>query len=86
MLQYVSEKLLKKFKYIVTTEEYVHIVMYGATGIDYEVVEVTKTNNNEYTANVNQINLDDSKTPIIYKFTTSEYNGKTVIDTFEYVE
>ncbi|MBR3697683.1 MAG: hypothetical protein IKM97_05455 [Clostridia bacterium] len=81
MLKYVSEKCFEEeferwFKFF----DWVYYRDGGATGRSFEVVNVTKIGDSEYSAKVNEIMIDDSKETKEYKIKVINYNGKTVID------
>lgn len=84
MLQYMSEKCFEnEFSRFYKSFDWVYYRDSGATGRAFEVLSVTKINDSEYTAKVNEIMDDGSKEAVEYKVKVVNNNGKVVIDSCE---
>lgn len=92
MLNYVSEDLFNKswtdaqFFYE-NSDGYLTKALGGGSLRSYTIIDIAKINNNIYSANTTSKNLDDSEAPSEngkITFSISSYNGKCVIDSFEY--
>lgn len=91
MLNYVSEDLFNKswtdaqFFYE-NSDGYLTKALGGGSLRNYTIIDISKINNNIYSAKVSSTVVDDSQIPSTnetFTFSVTSYNGKCVIDSFE---